>query len=239
MSPQQVLQPFQVDAQRFRDLAGAGRSRVTVFLRCTTSSFVFKRVAFIPSSRWILYGRVSPRAAGRFRFPVSSSVSPHGHLHLLVALALRPGLEARGVEQRDAAARFSALAPHVEAVVDAPARGGGKAGWDGVRGVIIFDVNVKGGRWASAEGEKKVVACGAPRERRQQRCRVDPLSSCNSHAIALRVHQGVAPQRHPCRAPASCVSGARALWWWLAAAIEQGGTFWGIVGEVFGGQERG
>ncbi len=72
------------------------------------------------SSRWILYGRVSPRA-GRFGFPVSSSVSPRGRLHLLVALALRPGLEARGVEQRDAAARFGALAPHVEAVVDAPA----------------------------------------------------------------------------------------------------------------------
>jgi hypothetical protein len=97
------------------------------------------------SSRWILYGRVSP-AAGRFGFPVSSLVSLRRHLHLLVALALRPGLEARGVEQRDATARFGALAPHVEAVVDLPARGGGKAGWDGVRGVIIFDINVKDGR---------------------------------------------------------------------------------------------
>jgi hypothetical protein len=31
------------------------------------------------------------------------------------------GLEPRGIEPRDAAARFGALAPHVEAVVDAPA----------------------------------------------------------------------------------------------------------------------
>ncbi len=31
------------------------------------------------------------------------------------------GLEPRGTEPRDAAARFGALAPHVEAVVDAPA----------------------------------------------------------------------------------------------------------------------
>ena len=72
------------------------------------------------SSRWILYGRGSP-GAGRFGFPVSSSVSPRGCLHLLVALALRPGLDARGVEQRDAAARFGVLTPHVEAVVDPPA----------------------------------------------------------------------------------------------------------------------
>src|SRR6266851_2803568 len=56
---------------------------------------------------------------------------------------------------------------------------------------------------------------------------------------AARPHQGVAPQRHPCRAPASCAFGARALWWWLAVAVEQGGAFWGIVGEVLGGRERG
>jgi hypothetical protein len=34
---------------------------------------------------------------------------------------LCPGLEARGVEQCDTAARFGVLAPHVEAVVDPPA----------------------------------------------------------------------------------------------------------------------
>jgi hypothetical protein len=42
------------------------------------------------SSRWILYARISP-GVGRFGFPVSSSMSPPGRLHSLVAHALRPG----------------------------------------------------------------------------------------------------------------------------------------------------
>jgi len=51
------------------------------------------------SSRWILSGRVSPRACC-FGFPVSSSASPRGRLHLLIALALRlwAVFEPHGVE---------------------------------------------------------------------------------------------------------------------------------------------
>ena len=82
-----------------------------------------------PKALGLALDLISPRIAGRgpLGFPVSSSVSPRGCLHLLVALALRPGFDARGVEQRDAAARFGAPATHVEAVVDPPVRGGGKA----------------------------------------------------------------------------------------------------------------
>jgi hypothetical protein len=74
----------------------------------------------------------------------------------LPALACRAsiatGLELHGVEQRDVAARFGALSPHVETVVDAPALGGGEAGRDGAGGFIIFDVVVKDG------AEKPAVA---------------------------------------------------------------------------------
>jgi hypothetical protein len=60
---------------------------------------------------------IRPRIAARRRLVGVSAWPP--------ALARRArfaaGLDSRGVEPRDAAARFGALAPHGEAVVDAPA----------------------------------------------------------------------------------------------------------------------
>ena len=82
-----------------------------------------------------IIARLSPRA-GR------SSASSRGLLHSLVVFTLRPRLSRAEVELCNAAGCFGALTPHVEAVVDAPARGGGEAGRNCVGGVIIFDVIV-------------------------------------------------------------------------------------------------
>ena len=83
-----------------------------------------------------------------------SSVSSRGPLHLLVVFALRAGLSRAKVELCNAAARFGARTPHVEAVVDAPTRGGGEAGRNCVGSVIICYCQGCG----SVEGETAVAS---------------------------------------------------------------------------------
>jgi hypothetical protein len=66
---------------------------------------------------------IRPRIAARRPLRIPSLVVgvPVRPLALARCDHLCPGLEARRVEQRDAAARFGVLTPHVEAVVDPPA----------------------------------------------------------------------------------------------------------------------
>ena len=69
-----------------------------------------------PEAVELALGLIQPGIAAR-RPLVGVSAWP---LALARRVRFAAGLEPRGIEPRDAAARFGALEPHVEAVVDAP-----------------------------------------------------------------------------------------------------------------------
>ena len=81
----------------------------------------------------------------------------------LPALACRAciatGLEPHGVEQRDVAARFGELSPHVEMVVDAPALGGER-----LEGIVpgALSSSMSSFRMVGGEAGGGIVACRAP-----------------------------------------------------------------------------